>query len=181
MSKDRVTLRFVRAFCFTMQFEGEEYVDHPSDRGGPTKFGLTIPFLLTAGYRVHPRDLTMLQAMDIYYEAIWAPIHFDTFRDDRVAIKTFDIVVHRGRKGGIRVLQRALNDALVGVEPSLVVDGHLGPVTRARVNHPWLNSDKMLYTLVDVQRVAYQKIVANDPSQAVFFNGWMKRAAAIPS
>ena len=63
-----------KAADLTLGLEGrEEYTDDPADPGGPTKYGIAGKF--------HPgldiKNLTLEQAMDIYYNEYWVPAGCD--------------------------------------------------------------------------------------------------------
>lgn len=57
---------FETAIEFTLDWE-DGYVDHPEDKGGPTKFGISQ----TAYPHLDIKNLTKEQAIEIYYEDYW--------------------------------------------------------------------------------------------------------------
>lgn len=105
------------------------FVDHPSDPGGPTKYGITLVTL--AEVRGAPvsvadvRALTEAEARAIFRRRYVEAPGFDTIQDDPLRALLVDFGVHSGPATAIRALQRA-----VGVP----VDGVLGPVTRRGID-----------------------------------------------
>lgn len=166
------------ALAFTFKNEGG-YVNHPSDPGGATNFGI-IQRNLDRWNGAHPelgfpgdvRNLTHEQATAIYRADYW---RWDDIAEPTIAIKLFDIGVNCGTGTSIKLLQKAIN-ALA--QPPLSVDGKLGPATLAAANA--LQGTALMQALCEAQRDYYLAIIASNPSQAVFKEGWMKRAARIP-
>lgn len=99
------------------------YVNHPSDPGGATNYGITQRVAREWGYTGHMRDLPRATAVQIYRKQYW-----DTVRGDdlpfAVAFQVFDAAVNHGVGNATRWLQRA-----AGVKD----DGKIGPVTLAAV------------------------------------------------
>lgn len=103
------------------------YSDHPSDPGGPTKFGITLTV-----YRQYVKpdataaDIKTMKAEEA--EAIYRARYWDAQRCDElpagVDYALFDYGVNSGNGRAKKVLQR-----IVGVKD----DGVLGPITMAAV------------------------------------------------
>jgi len=136
---------------------GEEggYVDHPSDPGGETKYGISK--------RSYPNvdiaNLTLEQARAIYKRDYW-----DRLRGDELpyplAEFLFDFAVNSGVGAATKALQRAL-----GVLP----DGVIGPVTlaAARAKDP-----RHVMRLVFVDRAL---LFAGNANLDTFGHGWFAR------
>lgn len=144
------------------------YVDHPADKGGPTNFGITQAVL--GQYRGRPasvldvKTLSRDEAKEIYRKLYVAP--FDFVGDPALNHLLVDSGVNHGVKRAIQWLQAA-----VGVTP----DGVVGPLTRDALRRQ---------TAADVYRrvlrrriIFYGQIIKNNPSQAVFAEGWARRVA----
>ncbi len=154
------------------------FVDHPADRGGPTNFGITQKTLSRyLGRKVTRDDVRRLSrelAAEIYRRAYYLEPRIDTLPKSIRAF-LFDSAVNHGPRRAIRFLQQVCNAAGFG---PLTVDGLLGPATRRRAvagereMGPWL-----LAALAEERRMFYRLIVERDPSQRVFFKGWMNRLA----
>jgi lysozyme family protein len=146
------------------------FVDHPHDRGGPTKFGITLTTL--AAWRRRPvtvedvRDLAPDEARGIYRSEYVEKPGFDRISDPRLRALVVDCGVNHGQVRATRWLQRAAG---------VVADGKLGSVTLGAVN----TGDALrLFLRVIAQRIRfYGEIVRNDPTQATFIAGWNARAA----
>lgn len=166
------------ALAFTFQNEGG-YVNHPADPGGATNFGI-IQRNLDRWNGAHPelrypgdvKNITRDQAAAIYRADYW---RWDDITEPAIGIKLFDIGVNCGTGTSIKLLQKAIN-ALA--QPPIDVDGKLGPATLAAANAQ--PGKALMQALCDVQKDYYLAIIASNPSQAVFKEGWLKRAARIP-
>lgn len=145
------------------------FVNHPADRGGPTKYGITQETL--SQWRQTPvtaadvEALEELEAREILRNLYVKPflgIHHDALFELAV-----DMAVNHGVSRSVRYLQRA-----VGVRE----DGILGPATRAAldISDGWTIFSRALASRARL----YGKIITRDPSQAVFAAGWMDRLAS---
>lgn len=143
--------------------ESEQYTDDPLDRGGPTKFGITISTLAAhRGHPVTPDDVKSLErpeAVEIYAARYIRP--FDGL-PEALRINVLDMGVTSGVWRATRLLQQ-----LVGA----TVDGAMGPETRRLAA---LGDWKDGYCYM---RIAfYESLVEKDQSQMRFRKGWRNRA-----
>lgn len=143
--------------------EGGTYTNHPADKGGPTKWGITIPVLRAhRGRFVDASDIQALtrdEAAEIYTRLFIRP--FDGL-PDTVRSNVIDMGVNAGVDRAARLLQQC-----IGVD----VDGRVGPVTRlVAISRDW----NPFY--VGFRLSFYESILTRDPSQAVFRKGWRARA-----
>jgi len=115
---------FERAIARLFESEGG-YVDDPADRGGPTKYGITLPTLAEQrGRPVTKADLIALtcdEAAVVYRDLYWAKIQGDDLPSG-VDYAVFDAAVHSGPRQAARWLQDALG---------VTTDGIIGPQTVA--------------------------------------------------
>jgi lysozyme family protein len=132
------------------------YVDHPSDRGGPTKYGITIRTL--ADWRGKPvtaedvRDLSEAEARDIYRARYIAPfLKLDESPDVRPVL--IDVAVNSGVMRAIGLLAEARQQAIVTKRP-------------------------LLTEIVIARLLFYARIVRGDRSQGDFIYGWVNRAVS---
>lgn len=160
----------------------DKYTDHPADRGGPTKWGITL-----ARWRAFAGkpDATVedLKAVDevqarAFYlqECIHGP-GFDKILDAPLRELLIDAGVNHGQTTAVRWLQLA-----AAVTP----DGILGPLSIAAVN---AGAPRALYLWICIQRLRlYGRLVSQDPIlqavkrggyrlQAENAAGWNNRAA----
>ena len=102
------------------------YVDHPQDRGGPTKFGITQATLSrhlgrpASFEEVHRLERTV--AAQIYRRDYYGLPQLDTL-PDRIQPFMFDAAVNHGPGRAIRFVQQVCTDAGFG---PLAVDGACG-------------------------------------------------------
>ncbi len=159
------------------------YVDHPNDRGGPTKYGITQAVARANGYEGTMRDLPLATAKNIYLQQYVVKPGFDKYvpLGEGLAAELFDTGVNMGQARAAQFLQRAVN-ALSGA--GLVVEGRLGPAT-ARATQAYLAKRKVdgLSNLVKalncLQGARYIEIVEGNASQRDFINGWFANRVVI--
>lgn len=149
------------------------FVNHPADRGGATKYGITRATLANwRGSPVSSHDVKALErseAVEIYRAVYFFGPGIDNLPAGLQA-HVFDIGVNSGPRTAVKLLQRSLN----GLGERLKVDGIIGPETRAAAaRHP---ADVVNRELVTVRLGFYEDIVASDPRQVAFIKGWRNRA-----
>lgn len=154
------------------------FVHHPADRGGPTKFGITQRTL--SRHLGRPASLTDVRelspelAAEIYRRDYFLAPRIEAL-PERIQPFVFDCAVHHGPPRAIRFVQEVCNDAGVG---PLVADGVCGPATRrAAAEADRIMGERLLAALVGARRGFFHAIVAADPRQRVFLNGWLNRLA----
>lgn len=135
------------------------YVDDPLDRGGETKFGVAK----NANPDLDITNLTWEGAKAVYYDRYWVAGMCDQL-DARVGILHFDGCVNHGVVRSKKFLQRA-----VGV----VEDGIIGKVTLAAIQT--MDPIDLCNKICDIREQFYRDIVARNPSQSRFLNGWLRR------
>jgi len=154
--------------------EGSAYTNHPADKGGPTKYGITQGTLSEwygrAATVAEVRALTESAAREIYQQNYIRKPGFDVVQDARLRGLLVDCGVNHGPRTAIKLLQRALGVA---------DDGVFGPVTKAALAKSWSTEwASKLYYLLAAQRIRlYGRIITDNPSQAVFAAGWAARCA----
>lgn len=87
------------------------YVNHPDDKGGPTKWGITEKVARAHGYRGDMRNLTRGQALEILETDYWYGPRFDRVAkaSPDVAAELCDTGVNMGPSVAAKMLQRWLN------------------------------------------------------------------------
>lgn len=139
------------------------YSNHPLDAGGSTNKGITQK-TYNYYYEGDVKNITDEQVETIYKIGYWNKIKGDNIISQSVAELLFDYAVNSGSKTAIIKVQR-----LVGVKD----DGLMGPKTIDAINKK--NPKTLFNELHDVRVAYYKQIVANKPSQKVFYNGWKNR------
>ncbi len=159
------------------------YVDHPNDKGGPTKYGITQATARAAGYKGDMREFPITMASDIYRNKYLVEPGFDKYLplSGAIAAELFDTGVNMGPGRAAQFLQRAVN-ALSG--STLTVDGVLGPATLAATK-AYLAKRKadgegnLVKALNCLQGARYIEIVEGSPKQRDFINGWFANRVVI--
>lgn len=180
---------FSIAHKFTLTWEGGES-DDAADRGGFTKFGVSLKFLqeLAAESQANRdtldrmgvilpvtrntiRNLTESLAASLFRWQMWDALKLDLI-PLRPAVVLYDAAVNSGPKQSVKFAQRGYNSCVVYGQP-LDVDGILGPATRRALQ--LAETDKVLMAMIDQRERFYNNLVAAKPSQEVFLHGWINR------
>lgn len=152
------------------------YVDHPADRGGPTRYGVTQAALSRHLGRPASREdvktLSIETAREIYQlEYVTAP-RFDRL-PGLVAEFVIDTGVHSGPRTAAKMLQRVLNEAGFG---PLDVDGRAWALTRRAAEKATEAMGDYLLAALILERLRFLRaLIAADPSQRAFEKGWINR------
>lgn len=87
------------------------YVNHPADRGGATRWGVTEAVARAHGYRGEMRDFPRTEAQSIYRNIYWLKPGFDKLATlaPTIAEESFDTGINMGPAVAVAFLQRALN------------------------------------------------------------------------
>lgn len=135
------------------------YVNHPSDPGGETKFGISK--------RAYPnldiKTLSKAEAKRIYKRDYWDKMHLDDFKDSLVQAHVFDHGINAGISRAARILS-----TVVGREgKDTVMNKSL--IERA-------NSLEGLGGIIKGERIKYYETIAkNKPQLKKFLRGWLNR------
>jgi len=106
------------------------YVNHPSDRGGATKYGITEKTAREHLYLGSMIDLPRELAERIYIETYYIGTKIHLLTHPAVRDELLDSAVLHGPSQAIKWLQTAINKLF---DASLTVDGVLGYKTRSAV------------------------------------------------
>lgn len=156
------------AFKYVLGREGK-YSNHPNDKGGPTKYGITqSTYARYKGRSVSPQEVQNMPLEDahkIYFQRYWLPLCCDKINSTAKATAIFDQGVNRGIGWPPTVIQ-----SICGVPE----DGHIGTVTLAALNA--LSDFDFIASFERRAEAAYLSIVEHHPTQKVFLRGWINRA-----
>lgn len=164
------------------------YVNHPSDRGGATKYGITEAVARANGYRGDMRDMPEHLAWTIYLDRFWTGPGFDRIAilSHRIAEELADTGVNMGPSVAATWLQRwltALNRR--GLDyPDLIADGVIGPVTCAAVRSYFLKRGTaegervLLIALNCSQGHRYLELAEGRAANEDFLFGWLSERVA---
>jgi lysozyme family protein len=163
-------MSFEAAHAFVARWEGG-FVDDPHDRGGATKWGVTIRTLIAKGLDLNNdgtidrrdiRDMTPAQALDIYRRDYWIGAVCPPLPAP-LALLQFDCAVNQGPGRAARILQKS-----VGAR----VDGIIGPATLAAVERAWDRAPARLLGEYCARRAVHYSSL----SQVVRYGlGWFRR------
>jgi len=148
-------------------FEGG-FTDNPKDHGGRTNKGIIQREY--DKYRQNKslplndvKNISDTEVRDIYLNQYWLPSKCNQM-PAKVSTAVFDTSVNCGQSRSIKTLQQAIG---------AVVDGIIGNETLTKLKNydPLDLSNKFL----DKKEAFYRGIVANNPDQVEFLNGWLRR------
>lgn len=147
---------FDLAFKSVIGHEGG-YVDHPSDPGGETKYGISK--------RSYPaediKNLTLDRAKEIYRRDFWDKLHLDDL-PDQIRFDLFDAAVNSGVSTAIKFLQKACE---------VNADGKIGSITIGAANRI---DPQALDKRLSAYRLLYLVSLRTFPT---FGKGWITRVA----
>lgn len=168
---------FETAFNFVIDKEGG-YIDDPFDSGGATKYGISSSFIKTNELKIKDiKELTLLQAKEIYHMFFWNPLKIDQFNDSIVQLFLFDTAVNCGNERAALLLQSSIHSI-----SHIAIDGKIGRETIRTCNNitSSASNNKLLKRLMLANRIAYYiHIVESNETQRRFLKGWVNRAIDI--
>lgn len=171
--------KFKKVASIILKHEGG-YVNHPSDKGGPTNKGITQAtwnkYALSDTNKEPTLDnlkkLSDDDATKIYLKRYWEPKGFCKIIDERVSLMIYDWTITSG--GAIKQVQKLLvND----FDQKITVDGGIGNETINAINNIQ-EQDKLLKKLTEVRKKYYTDLTYTDGEkndQDVFLKGWLDR------
>ena len=159
-----------------------DYSNHPADRGGPTRWGITEAVARRQGYMGDMRSLPQSDAAAIYRRLYWIAPRFDevALRAPKLAGELFDTGINMGTGAATGFLQRALNALNRGAKDyaDLVVDRHIGAATLSALDGFFTQrgpaGESVLPKAVEaLQGAHYLRLAETRPSQEAFLYGWL--------
>lgn len=159
-----------------------DYVDHPADRGGPTRWGITQAVARRQGYMDDMRRLPQSDAAAIYKRLYWLVPAFDKVAQTapKLAAELFDTGINMGTGTATGFLQRALNALNRNGSDygDIVVDRRTGPATLRALNTLLRKRGKggeevLLKAVEALQGAHYVRLAETRPSQEAFLYGWL--------
>ena len=161
---------------------GSKYTNHPNDRGGPTRWGITQKVARANGYTGDMAALPRHVAESIYINTFVNKPGFNKVLEVSLAIgeEMVDTGINMGPGIPGPWLQRILNvlNKQARAYPDLVIDGELGPVTigalstllRQRGN----DGEKVVVRMLNcLQGARYLELAENREKNEDFIFGWM--------
>lgn len=149
-------MNFKNALQLVLKHEGG-WVNHPSDPGGETNYGITKKVALSHGYDGDMRSIPMSTVQYIYQKDYWDKIRADLLPES-IRFHVFDAAVNSGVKRAVEWLQEAAGAS---------VDGIMGPKTIAAAQ----NVSPEKYSGIRL------KFLTGLPHWDKFGRGWTRRIA----
>lgn len=158
------------------------YSDHPADRGGATRWGVTEAVARAHGYRGDMRAFPRDEAARIYARVYWARPGFDRIAElaPDIAEELFDTGVNMGPAVAVSFLQRALNALNRGAAdyPDLVPSARIDDATVAALTaflakrRP--HGEGVLMKAIEaLQGARYLDLAERRPANEAFLYGWL--------
>ncbi len=146
------------------------YANHPADRGGETRFGITIAVARADGYAGNMRDLPRASAVAIYRRRYWQHPGYDRVatRAPAIAAELFDTGINMGPAVATGFLQRGLNALNRGATdyPDIALDAFL--------QHRGASGERVLLTAIEaLQGERYLHLAERRPANEAFLYGWL--------
>jgi lysozyme family protein len=167
-----------KAINTTIQLEGG-FSNHPNDRGGVTKYGITLTlYQKIVNPNATASDLQAISSNDArqFYKAQFFYKNKIEQLPEGIWDIVFDMCVNHGPKNAFSIMQMCFRR--LGQKCSL--DGATGPetiaaaTTLAGTTQASLNALRMALM---AERIGfYAAIIQRKPDQKVFASGWMSRA-----
>src|SRR4028119_1340035 len=162
--------RFLSIVPEVLSHEGG-YNKMSPDSGASISWGVSLRFLKSIEQAVEWTDISALsrdEATELYRLNYWKPIY--DLLPAKIDAKVFDVAVGALDHQAHMLLQKSLN----ALGSRLKVDGLIGKVTIAECEK--YIEGNILATYVKEQEAFYRGLVAKDPTQKKFLNGWLNRA-----
>lgn len=159
-----------------------DFSNHPADRGGPTRWGITEAVARAHGYAGEMRDFPQEQAALIYKRNYWHRPKFDQVARNAplVATELFDTGVNMGTGTASVFLQRALNALNRNGRDyrEIAVDRKIGPRTLAALEtflrgRGSKGEQVLLKAIEALQGARYIELAEKRPANEAFLFGWL--------
>lgn len=154
--------------------------DHPNDKGGVTKYGISLRYL--SGEKIDANGdgsinkddvihLTRTDADKIYYKEWYIKHRYNEILNKYILTDIMDFSINAGATQCHKTLKRAINRI---ISDPIEVDGDFDDDTIEIVN---LIEPVVLHEALNQEQDAfYRGLVKKKPNLGVFLNGWLKRS-----
>ena len=149
---------FQKSLKRVLKHEGG-YVNHPSDPGGETNFGITKSTARSYGYHGSMRTIPMTVVEKIYKSQYWDAMSCENF-DFALAYQLFDAAVNHGLLNARKILQRTIK---------VKDNGIIGAVSLAAIRQ--LDTADLVQ-MFNAERISFYTRISTFPT---FGRGWMNR------
>ncbi len=160
------------------------FSNHKNDRGGPTKYGISLRYLKIEGMDIDGDgdvdiydvlSIDKRRAQKIYKKEWWDKYKYDQILSPTISTKIFDLAVNMGSRQAHKIAQIAVNRI---INHPIEVDGILGKESLGAINSLIIQK-KEAELLNEIRENAahyYVNLVADNPEYRVFLKGWLNRA-----
>ena len=158
------------------------YTNHPADRGGPTRWGVTESVARAHGYDGDMRHFPRNLAAEIYRRRYWLAPHFDRVAGHapKIAAELFDTGVNMGPTVATGFLRRALNALNRGASdyPDIpaagaVDDGLIAALAAFLARRGDAGEAVLLKAIEALQGERYLDFAERRPANEAFLYGWL--------
>ena len=165
------------------------YSNHPADKGGPTRWGVTEAVARANGYRGDMQALPRDEAVAIYKRLYWQRPGFDRVAAHAplIAAELFDTGINMGPATATGFLKRALN-ALnrneadyddVDATP-VIDDATIAALTAFVAKRGQGGESVLLKALEALQGERYVRLAETRPANEAFLYGWLANRVGPP-
>lgn len=158
------------------------YSNHPADRGGATRWGVTEAVARAHGYRGDMRGFPRDEAVEIYRRLYWIKPGFDQVatRAPKVAAELFDTGVNMGPGTATGFLKRTLNALNRGevdyddIGSTPIIDAATLAVLDAFMAKRGHGGEAILLKAIEaLQGERYLRLAETRPANEAFLYGWL--------
>ena len=158
------------------------YSNHPADKGGATRWGVTEAVARAHSYRGDMRDFPREDACEVYRRIYWLRPGSDRIAEHapRIAAELFDTGVNMGPAVAAGFLQRALNalNRGGGDYPDMAVDRRIGDRTIEALKgfiarRGGAGETVLLKAIEALQGERYLRLAEERPANEAFLYGWL--------
>jgi lysozyme family protein len=158
------------------------FSNHPADRGGPTRWGITEAVARAHGYRGVMRAFPRTEAESIYKRIYWTRPGFDRIATiaPAIAAELFDTGVNMGPAVAVSFLQRALNALNRGsadypdLVPGTRIDDATVAALEAFIAKRAPHGERVLIKALEaLQGERYLDLAERRPANEAFLYGWL--------
>jgi lysozyme family protein len=158
------------------------YSNHPADKGGPTRWGITEAVARAHGFRDEMHAFPREEAVTIYRRLYWLKPGFDRVytHAPKIAFELFDTGVNMGPATATGFLRRALNALnrsgadYADLPASGVIDNTLLTALRGFLAKRGASGEAVLLKAVEaLQGERYVRLAETRPANEAFLFGWL--------
>jgi len=159
------------------------YINHKSDPGGATKYGVSLRFLKNLGLygdfnndgQISGEDIKIMSLQDakaIYKKSWWDKHHYGDIKNLQISTKILDMAINIGSYNAHKIIQQSLNDS----GSSIKIDGLIGKQTLNAINK-CEDQNKLMTNIIVNLSYYYIYLYRKDKKNRIhFIKGWLKRA-----